>query len=245
VASEEDFKAMMKGAKSEGRSMKSEGGEAAATAPAGGVATAPGPATKPAGGAVAEKAVRFPYSPHIGLGEFGYALSSAAWYPVTIIGDVFDAHMVIKTPPNIEAVANGEIVKREKSTKEGVKGVFEFNTKQPVFGLYFAYGPYTVQESQIGPIHYYSYFRQANAPKHKAYIEVTDKILSFYASKFAPFPYEKMAMVEVPLPPFLGGVGPASLMLLHERMVAHKEVPEFLLAHELAHQWFGTWCRST
>jgi aminopeptidase N len=48
-----------------------------------------------------------------------------------------------------------------------------------------------------------------------------------------------MAMVEVPLPSFLGGVGPASLMFLHEKMVAHKDVPENLLAHELAHQWFG------
>ena len=54
-----------------------------------------------------------------------------------------------------------------------------------------------------------------------------------------PFPYEKMAMVEVPLPPMLGGVGPASMMFLHEKMVAHAGVPENLLAHELAHQWFG------
>jgi aminopeptidase N len=139
----------------------------------------------------------------------------------------------------VEAVSNGEMVKHEKSTKEGVDGLFEFATRQPVFGLYFAYGPYTMQESQVGPIHFYSYFREANKAKHQAYVEVTNKILSFYASKFTPFPYEKMAMVETPLPPFLGGVGPASLMFLHERFVAHGSVPENLLAHELAHQWFG------
>ncbi len=68
---------------------------------------------------------------------------------------------------------------------------------------------------------------------------MTNQILTFYGSKYVPFPFEKMAMVEVPLPPFLGGVGPASLMFLHQGMVAHKDVPENLLAHELAHQWFG------
>ncbi len=175
----------------------------------------------------------------MGLGEFGYGVSGAAWYPITIIGDVFDAHVMIKTPANVEAVTNGALVKREKSTVEGTQGVFEFQTKEPVFGLYFAYGPYVMQEKQIGDIHYYTYFRPENAWKSDAYLEVTNRILTFYGSKFVPFPFEKMAMVEVPLPPFLGGVGPASLMFLHQEMVAHKEVPENLLAHELAHQWFG------
>ena len=78
-----------------------------------------------------------------------------------------------------------------------------------------------------------------NAGKHDAYVDVTNRILSFYGNKFAPFPYEKMAVIEAPLPPFLGGVGPASMMFLQESMVAHPEVPEVLLAHELAHQWFG------
>ena len=53
--------------------------------------------------------------------------------------------MVIHTPANVEAVANGEVVKRAKSVKAGEEGVFEFETRQPVFGLYFAYGPYVMQ----------------------------------------------------------------------------------------------------
>ncbi|HUO07683.1 MAG TPA: M1 family aminopeptidase [Phycisphaerae bacterium] len=205
--------------------------------------TTPMPAPMDAPQAVAPttepQVVKLHMDPQMGLGEFGYGLSGAAWYPVTIIGDVFDAHVVIKTPANVEAVMTGEMVKREKSTEPGKPGVFEFQTKSPVFGLYFAYGPYEMREEQVGAIHYYTYFRPENASKTDAYIDVTNRILSFYASKYVPFPYEKMAMVETPLPPFLGGVGPASLMFLHEKMVAHKDVPENLLAHELAHQWFG------
>ncbi len=196
------------------------------------------PSTVPAS-MPAHKSSKYPYNPQIGLGEFGYALSGASWYPITIIGDVFDAHVTIKTPANVEAVCNGEMIKREKSTVEGVPSVYEFQTKSPIFGIYFAYGPYVMQQKKIGDIQYYTYFRPENASKSDAYLDVTNRILTFYGSKFVPFPFEKMAMVEVPLPPFLGGVGPASLMFLHQKMVAHKDVPENLLAHELAHQWFG------
>ena len=205
--------------------------------------TAPGterPATREAAApATAPADPKLTFNPQMGLGEFGYGLSGASWYPITIIGDVFDAHVVIKTPANMEAVSNGAIVKRQRSTREGTDGTFEFQTKTPVFGLYFAYGPYVVQEKQVGDIHFYTYLRPVNAAKHEAYVAVANKILSFYGSKFAGFPYEKMALVDTPLPPFLGGVGPASLMFLQETMVDHPEVPETLLAHELAHQWFG------
>jgi TolA-binding protein len=204
------------------------------TAPATGPAPQAAAATEPA-----EAKPNFAFDPQMGLGEFGYALSGASWYPITIIGDVFDAHITMKVPATMEAVSNGAVVRREKSTTPGRPGTFEFQTKNPVFGLYFAYGPYVVQDKQVGGIHYYTYFRRDNASKHDAYVQVTDRILSFYGSKFDGFPYEKMAVIETPLPPFLGGVGPASLMFLQETMVDHKEVPENLLAHELAHQWFG------
>jgi tetratricopeptide (TPR) repeat protein len=207
-----------------------------ATGPAG--ATAEGPQAPPAATTGPDEP-KLSFDPQMSLGNYGFALSGAAWYPITIIGDVFDAHVVFHTPWQMEAVGNGAVVRREKSTVEGKAGTFEFQTKNPVFGLYFAYGPYVVQEKQVGDIHFYTYFREKNASKHAAYVEVTNKILSFYGSKFDGFPYEKMAIIDTPLPPFLGGVGPASLMFLQGPMVDHPEVPETLLAHELAHQWFG------
>ncbi len=202
-----------------------------------GTATAPatGPATEPA-----KKALpKFPYNPQLGIGDYGFGLSGASWYPVTIIGDIFDAKITIHMPPHFEAVANGAIDKSQRSDKDGVPGEFVFHTENPVFGLYFAYGDYKVQESTVGGVKYYTYFRAENAGKHDDYVKVASNILGLYSERFAPFPYEKLAIVEVPLPPMLGGVGPASLMFLHERLVAPKEVPENLLAHELAHQWFG------
>jgi tetratricopeptide (TPR) repeat protein len=176
----------------------------------------------------------YPMDPQLALGDYGYGLSGGAWYPITIIGDLFDAHVTMHTPAGIEAVTNGEPEKRDPD-----KGEFVFDTRHPVFGLYFAYGKYTVHEKTIGKIKYFTYLKERNAGKTDAYTTVASNILNFYSDKFVPFPYEKLAIVEVPLPPFLGGVGPASLMFLHQNMVAQKDPPEFLLAHELAHQWFG------
>jgi peroxiredoxin/tetratricopeptide (TPR) repeat protein len=203
---------------------------------------APAPTTTMAAATATAPAVpveKLTMNPQMALGEYGYGLAGAAWYPITIIGDVFDAHVTITTPANVEAVSNGAAVSRVKATEAGKEGRFEFQTHNPVFGLYFAYGPYVVQDKQVGDIHFYTYFRPEHAAKHEGYVEVTNRILSFYAGKYAPFPFEKMAVIEAPLPPFLGGVGPASLMFLQESMVDHPEVPETLLAHELAHQWFG------
>lgn len=211
------------------------------TKPATKPATTSAPATAPASLPTSSPAPdpRQTFDPQLALGEYGYGLSGSMWYPITIVGDVFDAHVTLQLPANTEAVSNGALVKHEKATRPGDTGRFEFQTKSPVFGLYFVYGPFVMQEKQIGDIHFYTYFHPENASKHDAYCDVANRILSFYGSKLAGFPYEKMAIVETPLPPILGGVGPASLMLLHEGMVAHKDVPENLLAHELAHQWFG------
>lgn len=208
-------------------------------------ATAPAsaPASAPAGAAASSPASapaeHLAMNPQMALGDYGYGLSGACWYPLTIIGDVSLAHLTIHTPANVEAVSNGALVKREKATQPGKESLYEFRTANPIFGLYFAYGPYVEQEKQIGPIHFYSYLRPENAKKSDAYFNTMNGILSFYAEKFAPFPYEKMAVIDSPLPPILGGVGPSSMMFLQDQMVDHPEVPENLLAHELAHQWFG------
>ncbi len=199
----------------------------AATAPA--TATAPGTAPAPRRGIP---------NPQLALGEYGYGLSGGAWYPITIIGDIFRAKTTFHVPPDIQVVANGaplELTPGDASRP----GTFVFDTRREIFGIYFAYGHYTVAEKTIGGIPYYTYLRDANAGKSDAYIATASDIIGFYSKKFGDFPYEKLAIVETPLPPFLGGVGPASMMILHQAMVAQKDVPTNLLAHELAHQWFG------
>jgi len=204
-----------------------------ATAPA---TTTPSTPTTAPGTAPAKRRGRA--NPQLALGEFGYGLSGGAWYPITIIGDIFEAKTTFHVPAGTEVVANGERTRHDPGDATHPAEIV-YDTRREIFGIYFTYGKYTVAEKTVGPVKYYTYLRAANAGKSDAYIATASDIIGFYSRKFGAFPYEKLAIVETPLPPFLGGVGPASMMILHEGMVAQNDVPSNLLAHELAHQWFG------
>ncbi len=112
---------------------------------AGGAGATTGPATTRA-----KPDPKLTVNMQMGLGEFGFGLSGAAWYPITIIGDVFDAHVVITTPANVEAVTNGELVKREKSTSAGVPSRYEFQTKLPILGFILRMGHTRCGRSRSG-----------------------------------------------------------------------------------------------
>jgi aminopeptidase N len=63
------------------------------------------------------------------------------------------------------------------------------------------------------------------------------KILKFFSSYIAPYPYEKLANVQSKT--IFGGMENASAIFYFEGSVTGKGGDEDLLAHEIAHQWFG------
>jgi aminopeptidase N len=66
--------------------------------------------------------------------------------------------------------------------------------------------------------------------------EPTRQAMEFFASHIGPYPYEKLADVQVA--GMGGGMEHASAIFFGERSVANR--PAFsLVAHEIAHQWFG------
>ncbi len=66
--------------------------------------------------------------------------------------------------------------------------------------------------------------------------EPTRRAIEFFASHIGPYPYEKLADVEVA--GMGGGMEHASAIFFGERSVTDR--PAFgLVAHEIAHQWFG------
>ncbi len=61
--------------------------------------------------------------------------------------------------------------------------------------------------------------------------------LAFYTSFIGPFPYEKLANVQSKTR--YGGMENASCIFYAEKSVTGKGQAESLMAHEIAHQWFG------
>jgi aminopeptidase N len=62
-------------------------------------------------------------------------------------------------------------------------------------------------------------------------------IVQFYASVIAPFPYEKLDHLQSETR--YGGMENATAIFYADEYFHRDGVPEFLIAHETAHQWFG------
>ncbi|RYZ51947.1 MAG: M1 family peptidase, partial [Chitinophagaceae bacterium] len=66
---------------------------------------------------------------------------------------------------------------------------------------------------------------------------LTPNILQFFADNIGPFPYKKLANVQSTT--IFGGMENASAIFYAESSVTGTRSEEDLLAHEIAHQWFG------
>jgi aminopeptidase N len=66
---------------------------------------------------------------------------------------------------------------------------------------------------------------------------VTDRIMSLFERLVAPFPYEKLAHLQSSTQ--FGGMENASAIFYDGALFPAQKVTDGLLAHEMAHQWFG------
>jgi aminopeptidase N len=125
-----------------------------------------------------------------------------------------------------ETLANGQKLTQYKETallspKIFVIGVAEFAIDNPA----------TPDDIPI-----YTYvFPENKEVGFKGYAVAKD-ILPFYISKFGPYAYKKLANVQSKTR--FGGLENASAIFYNENSVGSRGI-EALMAHEMAHQWFG------
>jgi aminopeptidase N len=87
----------------------------------------------------------------------------------------------------------------------------------------------------VPPLTAYVFPRHAN--RAAPFLREAGRIVRFYAARFGKYPFEKLALVEIPR--FPGGYGTTSFLMLTEASFAAKGLPEHFLAHEIGHQWWG------
>jgi len=199
---------------------------------------------------------------------------SAQWYPYPLTEDFFTARLKIIVPPAYSVISNGVLV--EKSVLNGVQRVTEidkvgsscsvYETKRPVKYLSFLVGKLSLTQESPGPLPLASYASSDVRSVRKNLLVEAGRILEFYESRFGPFPFENLRVVQR-LWRTSGGHSPASFIILNdlprvsnsgagirERLIGNPNSPvdlssqwkEYFLAHEIAHQWWGqgvTWSR--
>jgi hypothetical protein len=199
---------------------------------------------------------------------------SAQWYPQPMSDDFFTARLKIIVPPAYSVISNGALV--EKSVLNGVPRVTEidkagstcsvYETKRPVKYLSFLVGKFNLMQEESVPLPLASYASSDVRSITKDLLAEAGRVLEFYESKFGPFPFDNLRVVQR-LWSTTGGHSPASFIILNnipgidnpapgypERLVSGPSGPvdlssrwtEYFLAHEIAHQWWGqgvSWAR--
>jgi aminopeptidase N len=170
---------------------------------------------------------------------------SRFWFPCfDYPGQLATSEIKVKVKKPYIAVSNGELIATEET---GEFVTYHWLQKQihPTYLMTLAVGEFAVIEDrwQNIPITYYvDKGREADAQRSMG---KTPSMIEFFSAKFGyPYPYPKYAQVCVDDFIF-GGMENTSTTLLTDRCLLDQraaldnKMTESLVAHELAHQWFG------
>lgn len=161
------------------------------------------------------------------------------WLPcVDHPSDKASVDFTIIAPDHYQIVANGvlqEIVNLDdERTLTHWRETVPIPMKVAVFGA-ARFGVQHIGEVNDIPISSWIY-RQDRAAGYYDY-RMAKEILAFFIKNIGPYPYKKLANVQSKTR--YGGMENASNIFYFEQSVTGERKHESLIAHEIAHQWFG------
>ena len=167
------------------------------------------------------------------------------WFPSFDHPSDWATHETIVTVKDAyRVVANGALVSDVVDPETGLRTVHWSQSRpQPTYLYAFAAGPYSVLEDEYGdlPLHYWV-FPGDEAVGKDAFAR-TPEIIAYYEDLYGiRFPWVKYDQIIVP--GVGGGAESTSATLLGQRVIQYerdgdKGASDWLLAHEIAHQWWG------
>lgn len=145
---------------------------------------------------------------------------------------------IITSPDHYEVVGSGYLVE-ESCMPEHTK-LTHWKEDVPLATKVMAFGaaPFATRlEGNVEGTPVWSWVFTENRQEGFHDYSVGLKPLEFYSRLIGPYPYEKLANVQSKT--IFGGLENASCIFYSENSVTGKGNAENLMAHEIAHQWFG------
>ncbi|MCX6544980.1 MAG: M1 family aminopeptidase [Acidobacteria bacterium] len=193
-----------------------------------------------------------------------YSINSA-WYPQGAVASYGSARMKLTVPERFQVLASGSLVPGFPKAAPAINGKipaiqYEFDTTQPVRYLacvisrFERVGTTTIPTTYegAGDVGGVSLSLEANprqVTKGREMLPIAERVFRHYTSIIGDAPYQSLTvgLIEGETP---GGHSPAYLSLLNQPLpastfnwshdpAAFPNFPEFFVAHELAHQWWG------
>ena len=145
---------------------------------------------------------------------------------------------IVTSPDHYEVVGSGYLV--EESCMPGHTKLTHWREDVPLATKVMAIGIASFAaklEGNVNDVPVWSWVFTENRKEGFYDYSVAVKPLAFYSQLIGPYPYEKLANVQSKT--IFGGLENASCIFYAENSVTGKGKAEDLMAHEIAHQWFG------
>jgi aminopeptidase N len=170
---------------------------------------------------------------------------SRFWFPCfDYPGQLATSEIRVNVPKSLMAISNGELIGTET---KGDRKTYHWLQKQvhPSYLVTLAIGDFAElkDEWQGKPVTYY--VEKGREEQARLSMGKTPRMIEFFSQKYGyPYPYPKYAQVCVDDFIFGGMENTSTTLLtdrclLDERAAIDNRSTESLVAHELAHQWFG------
>ena len=168
------------------------------------------------------------------------------WYPnFDYPNERFSSEVICHVPPEMTVVSNGRLVSEQIDADTGLKAVHWLQEKPHVnYLVAMVAGKFDKIESRYRDIPLAFYTPPSQSAQAASSFQDTADMIAFYEDEIGmPYPWDKydQAVVE----DFIaGGMENTSLTILNDRTLFTEATEnlrssQMLVAHELAHQWFG------
>ncbi len=144
---------------------------------------------------------------------------------------------IVTAPDHYQVVANGLKVSETALPNNLKQTHWKETALLPTKVMVIGVADFAIDHTgDVKRIPVYTYVFPENKDKGFNSYAVAKEILAYYMDKVGPYAYEKLANVQSKT--IFGGMENASAIFYFENSVGDKGIEE-LMAHEIAHQWFG------
>ena len=165
-----------------------------------------------------------------------WLLYESNYYPRTsneLDVNKFSFNIKVTVPDSMNIVCPGKLIKID--TSKSIRS-FYYSSIMPESILSISAAVYKIKEYDNQGMNITSYLFPEHQSQSDTLVEIFSKVLNFYQTKFGQYPFIDFKIVETER---RGGYAPPGQFLLSSRMIDKiDDVGVFIIAHEVAHQWF-------
>jgi aminopeptidase N len=162
------------------------------------------------------------------------------WIPcVDDPADKATFEFIVTAPSQYHVISNGKLVEEKFLSNNEKLTHWKEDVPLPTKVMVIGVAKFAVKEYKDSPknIPVSAWIYPQDSTKGFLNYSYAPEILKFYSNCVGPYPYEKLANVQSKT--IFGGMENASAIFYSEGSASSKTSVEDLLAHEIAHQWFG------